>query len=373
VKRVNATTALLFIVVVFLTGVVLKLTQTVVISMLIALLLAYVMDPVVLLLRRLRFLPLWLSVLITALLFLGMFFGFGIIIFNNLMDFAVRFPSYQFRFTAMVRDLIVWVEATFNVNVRTEILDQIRRIPVPSIIFNATRSIISILLRFLLVFFFSLLILHGKYGLIRKILRSYPGRRGLRMSRILIHIDEGLRKYLGVKTLASLVIGTSTTVVLLLFGVEFAIILGAVTFILNFIPTLGSTIATFLPVLVALIQWADPARPFWIFVTLTALQNLIGTVLEPKVMGGRLNLSLLVVLFSLLFWGWLWGPAGVLLAVPMTTSIRIVLANVPSMQGTAQLLEPLPRRRGDRSAFPPSRRLRKREPEPREEEEKAAG
>jgi AI-2 transport protein TqsA len=114
--------------------------------------------------------------------------------------------------------------------------------------------------------------------------------------------------------------------------------------VLNFIPYLGSTIAVILPVLISLIQFGSWTRPLWVLLALLAIQNLVAQVLEPRIVGSGLKISVPVVFFTLFFWGWLWGAAGVLLAVPMTTSLKIVMENVPGAHPFALLLERAPRR-----------------------------
>jgi AI-2 transport protein TqsA len=162
---------------------------------------------------------------------------------------------------------------------------------------------------------------------------------------ILRRIDSDLREYIGIKTLMSLFVGVGSGVILVLFGTEFAIILGFLTFLLNFIPYLGSAIAVALPPLIFLAQTQSLARVAWLIVCLVLIQNLIAQVVEPRTVGRRLNLSIVVVFFTLLFWGWLWGAPGVLLAIPMTTSLKIVMENIPSFRPFAMFLEKIPRRR----------------------------
>ncbi|MBA7532739.1 AI-2 transport protein TqsA [subsurface metagenome] len=143
----------------------------------------------------------------------------------------------------------------------------------------------------------------------------------------------------------SLLIGFCTTIILFFFNVEFAIILGCITFLFNFIPNLGSTIAAMLPPLIALIQYGSYSRSLWILFTLIIFQNLIGNLLEPRIVGHRLKVTLTVVFFALLFWGWLWGAPGVLLAVPMTTSIKIVMTNIPALESFSRMMEKTPKKR----------------------------
>jgi len=342
-EKNNLTNIFLFLITLFITGIILKLAQPVIISILISILLAYVMDPPVALLKKMG-VPLWLSVLITAFIFLGIFTVFGIIIYSSLLDFARKFPSYQMKLTAMLMETISKIQIYSDEVFKTDLLNELRRIPIASIVLSMAGSVINILLKFLVIFVYALLILYGKYRITRKIMHSFARQKGKKIAIVLKHIDEGLRRYLGVKTLMSLLIGFCTTIVLLFFNVEFAIILGCITFLFNFIPNLGSTIAVMLPPIIALIQYGNYSRPLWILFTLIIFQNLIGNLLEPRIVGYRLKVTLTVVFFALLFWGWLWGAPGVLLAVPMTTSIKIVMSNIPELQSFSRMMEKAPKK-----------------------------
>jgi predicted PurR-regulated permease PerM len=114
--------------------------------------------------------------------------------------------------------------------------------------------------------------------------------------------------------------------------VDFAITWGVLAFILNFIPTIGSIISSFPPILLALVQF-HPAVGHAVAVALglLAIQMVMGNFLSPKLMGDNLNLSPVVVLLFLLFWGWLWGVVGALLSVPLASIIKITCENVPQL------------------------------------------
>jgi predicted PurR-regulated permease PerM len=217
-------------------------------------------------------------------------------------------------------------------------LAQVREMPIGSMLLRSVRSVVNVTLQFLMVFFFAVLFLVEKYFIPRKLLRAFGPDRASRVPHILRHIDQSLRRYIGVKTLVSLVVALLSTGALLLFKVEFAVIWGVLTFLLNFIPSIGSITATILPFLFSFAQYGGTATPFWILLVLNSLQFTTGNMLDPMLMGTTLDLSLWVVFLSLLFWGWLWGPLGILLAVPMTTSIRIVLRNIPITARYATLL-----------------------------------
>jgi AI-2 transport protein TqsA len=335
---------LLTIITVVLIGVLLRFARSVIIPLLVAGFLAYLMDPLVTLLRRLK-VPVIIGVILAALLFLTGFLVFGWIIYHSAMEFAKAFPRYQRGFVELVRGLVLRIQAAANLLIGQEPLEQLQKVPVGSILLSALRSIANILREFLVVFIFSLLFLVGKYGLARKLLRSFPRKEAKKIAVVLMHIDADLRKYIGVKSMASLLVGVTAGIALSLFRVEFAVVIGFLTFVLNFIPILGSIIAVLLPVLLAAIQFGSWAMALWVLLTLLLLHNLVAQLFEPKVLGMRLNLSVPIIFLSLLFWGWLWGAAGVLLAVPMTTSAKIIMEDIPGLRNVALLLEKAPRKK----------------------------
>lgn len=140
--------------------------------------------------------------------------------------------------------------------------------------------------------------------------------------------DSGrdVQRYLGIKTLASFATGLLAWMVCALFGVEFAILWGLIAFFFNYVPTIGSLVAAVPPVLVAMLQLG-----FWHSMGITAcylvINIAIGNFIEPMLLGKRFGISTVVVILSVLFWGWLWGPVGMFLAVPLTMMIKMMLDN----------------------------------------------
>jgi len=333
-----ASNILLAIITVLLVGLVLRLARTVLIPLLVAGFLAYLMDPLVTLLRRLR-VPTLAAVTLAAVLFLAAFLVFGIILYRSALDFAKAFPRYQSGLVELIRDLLLRLQNALNTLIGLEPLEELQRLPVSSLLLATLRSLASGLAEFAIVFLFALLVLAGKYNLARKLLRAFPHKRAKKIALVLLRIDADLRKYIGVKSLASLVVGLGTGGVLALFRVDFAIVLGFLTFVLNFIPHLGSFISLLLPFLLAVVQFGTLARPLWILACLLVIDNLVAYLFEPKVLGVRLNLSVPIIFLSLLVWGWLWGAPGVLLAVPLTTSLKIIMADVPGLRPFSLLLE----------------------------------
>ncbi|MFV0390018.1 MAG: AI-2E family transporter [Pyrinomonadaceae bacterium] len=151
-------------------------------------------------------------------------------------------------------------------------------------------------------------------------------------------INEAMRAYFTVKVAVSALTATCSYLVLLLIGVDFAFFWAFLIFILNFIPNIGSLIATVFPATIALVQF-DTVLPFFeVVVGIGVIQLIVGNFLEPRLLGSSLNISSLVVLFALMVWGTIWGITGMVLCVPITVMIMIVLAQFPSTRSAALLL-----------------------------------
>jgi len=151
-------------------------------------------------------------------------------------------------------------------------------------------------------------------------------------------IRSDIRSYIGIKVLTSAATGLLSYVVLNLVGVDFASFWAVLIFFLNFIPTVGSIIATAFPSILALVQF-DTLGPFIITASvLSALQFSIGSLLEPRLMGNRLNLSPIVILLSLGLWGSIWGIPGMFLCVPITVITVIIFSYFPETRAAAVLL-----------------------------------
>lgn len=151
-------------------------------------------------------------------------------------------------------------------------------------------------------------------------------------------IATGVRRYMLVKTAISLVTALAVYVVLLAFGLDFAEALAISTFVLNFIPNIGSIIATLLPTLVALAQFGDWSVVMLVLLTTGVVQFGIGNIVDPMLMGRTMHLSSLAVILSLTFWGAIWGAVGLFLAVPIMVVVLIVATHVPRLRPLAVLL-----------------------------------
>ncbi len=153
-------------------------------------------------------------------------------------------------------------------------------------------------------------------------------------------IEARVQKYIVIKILSSMLTGFLVYLVLQFLGVRFAISFGAFAFILNFVPNIGSIVATLLPLpFVLLTPDVSMITVALALLLPLTIQFCIGSVLEPKIMGDTLGLHPVVVLMSLIFWGMLWGFSGMLLAIPMTASAKIIFGRIDVTRPMAALME----------------------------------
>jgi AI-2 transport protein TqsA len=151
-----------------------------------------------------------------------------------------------------------------------------------------------------------------------------------------------VQTYLGIKTVVSLATGLVLGAWAWVMGLDFPVLLGLLAFLLNYVPTVGSIIAAIPAVLLSLILVGTAGHALLVTLGYVVVNTLFGNILEPSLMGRRLGLSTLVVILSLLFWGWAWGPLGALLSVPLTVIVKIWLENTHDLKWVAILLDKSP-------------------------------
>jgi AI-2 transport protein TqsA len=159
-----------------------------------------------------------------------------------------------------------------------------------------------------------------------------------RVSAIIGSIIRRVNRYLLVKGLISTVTGFAIFLLMSVFDLQFAVAMGLLTFVMNFIPSVGSIIATLIVTLVAYIQVPEPQTAVLIFVLAGMTQFLLGNVIDPLLMGKTLRLSSFGIIISLAFWGAVWGIPGMFLAVPFMVAVMIVCSHIPAARPVAVLL-----------------------------------
>jgi AI-2 transport protein TqsA len=204
---------------------------------------------------------------------------------------------------------------------------------------NFFSNIVSLFGNVVLILIYVIFLL-SEFGSIRKrIFKAFSSGRSKKIDDTLTDIFKDVKKYLVGKTLINLTYGIIVTVILWSFGIDFFIVWGFLAFLMAYIPTIGSMISTILPFTTALIQFdGELTRPIIILILMIVCANLVGNIVEPKVLGDKLNLSPILLLFSLIFWGYLWGLIGMILSVPIMSMIKIVLGKFEQTKSLSILM-----------------------------------
>jgi AI-2 transport protein TqsA len=327
--------AAIAVIVLFIVGVVLKLARPVLVPFILAIFLSYIIDPALTFLTRCRC-PRRMAVLIVLALMFVFFYLLGALVYSSGKSLAADLPRYQERLTDFTTVLAEGV-GPFKVDLAST-LGKLEIEKIGAFILSAIGPFFSILGNLLLVFLFLLFIVSGRGRAAEKIQKALDSGRSGQVRAVFETINGQVRKYLVIKTAVSVVNGLEVWLVLTLFGVDFAPLFGFLAFLLNFIPSIGSLIATGLRVGFAFFQFGTFWTPFWILVITVGLDAILGNFIEPRIMGKGLGLSPLLIFFSLLFWGWLWGIPGMILSVPLTAVIKIICQNVPALRQVAVLM-----------------------------------
>ncbi len=332
-NRIGIVPGLLVVLTAIAVGTVLKLTSSVVLPLVIALLLSFTLSPFVDLLVRLK-IPRSIAILLVIIILLGLGFLAGLILYSSVTSLVRSWSTYQERLLNLFRIAVSRYGLPSNVLARPQVTQSIGAYAV-----GFFGDFVKFLGSFVLVLVFLLFMLLEKRFFRRKMFKAIQGPRTDRVLRILKQINREIGRYLTIKLLVSLAAGASVWLGFRIIGVDFAFVWGVLTFLFNFVPAVGSLAVGVAGVLFALVQFYPEWNPVIAAgAVVVFVQVVFGSVLEPKLQGDNLNLSPVVVLFSLLIWGWLWGLMGMLLSVPLTVAMKITIENIPGLEFIAVLM-----------------------------------
>jgi predicted PurR-regulated permease PerM len=327
------------LILIFLLGIVLKEARSVLFPFILAVFISYVIDPIVALLLRIG-IPKAVAVVLILLGAFAALYVIGSVIYASGKTLAAELPRFEQRLT----EAAGWLEKGLGgvpLKLRTAAyLEKTGLSRLASMVLASLGPFVGLVSKLLILCVFLAFIVAGRGRGTTKLVKALSPDRTAQVLKAVENINVRVRKYLLIKTLTSLLNGLEVWLVLTLFGVDFALLFGFLAFLLNFIPSVGSFIATVLRVGFAFFQFGTIWVPLWVLVITVGVDVVIGNWVEPLVAGRGLGLSPLVVLFSLVFWGWLWGIPGMLMAVPLMAIIKIVCENVPWLRPAAILMGP---------------------------------
>ncbi len=341
---IKTLTFLVGIICVILAGFVLLEMRSVIVPLVLALIISFILNPIILFFEK-RHIPEIISIILVLTATFFVLFLIAQLINLNIKSFLANINQYEERFKSILTKILDGLSLASGAvrfgNESTQfptISAILENISIKDIVTAILGSISSILSETFLVLLYLLFLLIGRNKMIHKLDVAFDSEMSLKVKTIVKKINKQINKYIITKTLISLLTAVLVTITLWLFNVEFAFIWGFLTFLLNFIPNIGSFIATVFPITFSLIQFDNVMIAVWIGIILFTIQFLVGSVLEPKILGQSMGISPVVVLFSLLFWGYAWGIIGMILAVPLAVLIKIILENISGLKPLSILM-----------------------------------
>jgi AI-2 transport protein TqsA len=310
----------------------------------IAVFLTYLFHPLMIYMTKLK-IPKWLSLILIVVFVSGLYYLLGLILVSSFSAFPDKLQVYIQNLSAFIQSVL----SPFNITLREfaeflkinveefdigAIFQSLFEAGIIQNLFNSLSGFLSDM--FIAIIFWVFMIL-GKTKFEERLKHAFSENKEA-VEKNLNSIDKQLQSYIIIKTIISFVTATSATIILWIYGIDFAIVWGLLTFILNYIPNIGSIIATIAPITVALLEYGLGLKTFSLSAILLINQGIMGNFLEPHYLGRRMDLSPVFVLFSLIFWGWVWGIVGMFLAVPIAAAMKILFSNIEPLKPVAILM-----------------------------------
>jgi predicted PurR-regulated permease PerM len=299
--------------------------------------LTVLLAPVVRSLRRLH-IPTFIGIPLTVLTGVLVLSLLLTVVGQSINALVASAPKYEERFAVLTRSGAEWLHRHGFELSQQRLMSTLRSDSALALLGQALSELATLLSHLLLVLLLVLFLLVDTVDLSER-MKTIRGDTRVDDVRRFSRIAEEVKQYLVLKTYLCLLTGLVVWVVLTLTGVDFAPLWALLSVLLGYIPNIGPFIATAPPVLLSLLQ-VGPGRMVVVLALLSSVHMVIGNVIEPNVLGRKLGLSAFTVFVALIAWGWIWGPAGMLLSVPLMVVLKILLENSPEYGYLAQFLEP---------------------------------
>lgn len=312
----------------------LKAASAVLLPFLVAVFLSALSIPLLFWLRKRT--PDWLAILLSIIASLLFVVGLGFLISGSISDFIAAAPRYRIRLQELVNAIIDWLQARGLPASEWVSAENIDPGAFFDVVASTVKGVASILTNLLLVVITMVFVLLEATRFQER-LRLVIGRDSTHRWSRYAAAGEQVQRYLTIKTGLSALTGVLIGLGTALIGLDFPLLWGLLAFLMNYIPNLGSILAAIPACLLSLVQLG--LAPTLLVVLLYVIVNtVLGNLVEPQLMGRRLGLSPLVVFLSMVFWGWVWGPVGMILSVPLTVIARIFFENTTDLRWVAVLL-----------------------------------
>ncbi len=301
------------------------------IPLLLSVFFAFMMGPLVAFMDKKK-VPNFISMMLVLVIVTIILFIIGTVVYASIASFAGEFPKYQDKFILAYENIMSTLkipieDAQFFFQNRVNWFEIADRISLQSIITSTMGSFLDFVVSLIIMILLMMFMLGERKHIAERLQAVLKRKNSTIKPNIAKEIQKKIQTYISRKTLISLGTALGAMAIGLIFKLDFIVIIGILTFILNFIPSIGSIIATIFPILIYLLQYGFDGKFLLLIILLTSSQFLFGNVLDPRFVGQGLKLSPLFIIVSLFFWNWLWGPIGMILCVPLQSIIALILQN----------------------------------------------
>ena len=331
----NKTSALMILAAIVVVIYGMQMAKVVLVPFLIAVFLALITVRPMLWLQKHR-VPAILAALLIVTMIMLILAMLGMILGTSIGDFTAALPGYQARLDRIVDGVVTFIAKYFQNGESAESLgDMVDPGWAMGFAASILNSLKDVLTNTFLIFFTMIFILLEASSIQTKVEAAF-GRSKTSLERPRLFLNN-LGRYLGIKTIVSFATGLCAGILTWSVGVDFPLLWAMLTFLLNYVPTIGSIIAAVPAVLLALVQ-LGPGEAGAIAIGFAAINVVFGNFVEPRLMGYGVGISPLIVFVGLVFWGWVFGPVGMLLSVPLTMTLKLALESKESTRWVAILL-----------------------------------
>lgn len=311
-----------------------RAAQTIIVPFLLSLFLAVASAPSFFYLTK-RKVPQWLALIIVLLVLIGLATAAGALVGSSVQSFINSAPKYQAQLEENSVKIYTWLNEQGISIPEKDLLDSIDLGGAMQLAANMLSELSGIFTNGFLILVAMAFMLSEASNMPTKLRVVFRASKA--SPEAVKQFTTSINRYMAMKTFTSFGTAVIVWLWLLIMGVDYPLLWAFLAFLLNFVPTLGAIIAAVPPVLLALVQ-LGPTSALITAIGYAILNVLIGNIIEPRIMGKTLGLSTLVVFFSLVFWGWVLGPVGMLLSVPLTMTVKIALESNQETKWIAVLL-----------------------------------
>jgi predicted PurR-regulated permease PerM len=314
----------------------------VVITLLLSVLIAYFLDPAVEFLERFR-VPRTIGALVLVLLLILVLIAAGYTLWLRTSDFAADWPKYreilhsatskvQGNINSFENDLTSSGDATKSVVSRQDTG------AVHNLVVRGIGSLYALVLEATFVPFLVFFMLAQKREVWHGTLQLFPVSRRNQVKETLEDLRDVLRDYLIGMSVVTLVVIALSSIFFLILGLDYPVLAGITSGLLNMVPYLGAVLAWFPGFLLAVVKWKSVSHFWQIAVVLTGIHVIAQNLIAPQLVGRQVRLNAVAITVALLFWGWVWGGMGLILAIPLTAALRVICDHVESWKPIARWL-----------------------------------